>query len=180
MVGHSGGNMGWKSYFMIHPTKNDGFIMITNGGSGHNIYRQAYCQWCQWNFGISMAEELCKKEPVPLLKTTLRLKGIVAALELYKRLKSEAGSAYAFNPGTLNTFGHDLLKKGKEVEAIKIFQQNVEEYPKIWMMYNSLAQAYLAHEEEALALYNFRKSLELNPNNDYAKSQIETLEKEQP
>lgn len=179
MVGHSGGNMGWKSYYMINPKTKDGFIMITNGGSGDNVYRQAYCQWYNWNYGFPMEEGLCKKDAVPILKTTLKLRGIPATLDLYKRLKSEEGSVYVFNPGTLNTLGFDLLKKGKKDDAIQIFQLNKNEYPKSWMMYNSLGQAYMENGEVTSAITNFKKSLELNPKNEYGRQQIEKLEKEQ-
>ena len=42
---------------------------------------------------------------------------------------------------------------------------NVEFYPNAWNVYDSLAEAYMTNGEKDLAIANYKKSLELNPQN---------------
>ncbi len=51
--GHGGANTGWHALFIVDPVTNDGFIMITNGGAGSNIYRHVFCDWIFWKTGES-------------------------------------------------------------------------------------------------------------------------------
>ena len=76
----------------------------------------------------------------------------------------------------MNQLGYQLLRSGKPREAIEIFKLNVEAYPKGANTYDSLAEAYAAVNERELAKQNYRKSLELNPNNANAVAVLKTLE----
>jgi tetratricopeptide (TPR) repeat protein len=69
------------------------------------------------------------------------------------------------------------LRGGKPKEAIEIFKLNVEAYPKGFNTYDSLAEAYLAVNERELAIQNYKKSIELNPNNTNAAEVVKRLEK---
>ena len=73
--------------------------------------------------------------------------------------------------------GNQLLRSGKAREAIEIFKLNVEAYPQGFNTYDSLAEAYMAINDRALALQNYKKSLELNPNNTNATEIVKRLEK---
>jgi len=53
----------------------------------------------------------------------------------------------------------------------------VEAYPKASNTYDSLAEAYMTINERELAIQNYKKSLELNPNNTNAAAIIKRLEK---
>ena len=59
-------------------------------------------------------------------------------------------------------------------EAVKVFQLNVQEYPKHWNCYDSLGEAYMTAGQKELAIQNYEKSIELNPDN---KNGAETLKK---
>src|SRR6185369_11750709 len=61
--------------------------------------------------------------------------------------------------------------------AIEIFKLNVEAYPQGFNAYDSLAEAYVTVNERELAIQNYKKSLELNPNNNNAAQAIKRLEK---
>jgi tetratricopeptide (TPR) repeat protein len=69
-----------------------------------------------------------------------------------------------------------LLGQKKTKEAIEIFKLNVEAYPQAFNPYDSLGEAYLAAGERALALQNYKKSVELNPQNVAAVQIIKNLE----
>ena len=49
-------------------------------------------------------------------------------------------------------------------DAIEIFKLNVEEYPDAFNPYDSLGEAYMIDGQKELAIKNYAKSLERNPN----------------
>ena len=75
--------------------------------------------------------------------------------------------------------GYDYLRKNKIEEAIKIFRLNVDLFSESSNPYDSLGEGYLANGNDELAILNYKKSLELNPNNLNAKDILEMLRKKQ-
>jgi len=75
----------------------------------------------------------------------------------------------------VNQMGYGLLQLNDVDKAIELFQLNVSNYPTSFNVYDSLGEAYLIKGEKALAIENFEKSLELNPNNKNAKGILQTL-----
>ena len=65
----------------------------------------------------------------------------------------------------MNFLGYQLLNQGRLPEAIAIFKLNVDSYPTSWNVYDSLGEAYKNAGETRLAIRNYEKSLELNPDN---------------
>src|SRR4030095_1030829 len=85
-------------------------------------------------------------------------------------------ATYNFSEAELNQLGYQLLRTGKPREAIEIFKLNVEAYPQSFNTYDSLAEAYVAVNDRELAKQNYKKSLELNPNNTNAVAVLKTLD----
>jgi tetratricopeptide (TPR) repeat protein len=75
----------------------------------------------------------------------------------------------------LDARGLQLLEKNHLKEAIKIFQFNVRLFPQSYQVYDSLAEAYLEDNNKELAEVNYKKSLQLNPNNQNAKEKIKKM-----
>ena len=75
----------------------------------------------------------------------------------------------------LNTLGYQLLGKKKIKDAIEIFKLNVEAFPEASNPYDSIGKAYMENGDIELALKNYEKSLELNPDNSNAVEMIEKL-----
>ena len=61
-------------------------------------------------------------------------------------------------------------------EALAYFKLNVEFYPDSWNVYDSLAEGYMENGEKELAIANFKKSLEMNPQNNNAVEMLKKLE----
>lgn len=78
----------------------------------------------------------------------------------------------------MNDIGYFLLRKNKIKEAIKVFKLNVEAYPNSANVYDSLGEIYLKAGEKALAIANYKKSLELNPQNKTASEILKQIEKQ--
>jgi Flp pilus assembly protein TadD len=71
--------------------------------------------------------------------------------------------------------GYQFIREKKYKEAIAVFQLNVESYPQSSNVYDSLGEAYMNDGDKPEALANYRKSLQLNPNNRNAVGMLEKL-----
>jgi tetratricopeptide (TPR) repeat protein len=90
--------------------------------------------------------------------------------------KGPRASRYDFAEVHLNGLGYELLGAGRVAEAVEIFKLNVAAYPAEFNTYDSLAEAYAASGQKELAILNYKKSLELNPQNTNAADALKRLE----
>ncbi len=60
-------------------------------------------------------------------------------------------------------------------EAIRVFEANVADYPESWNVYDSLGEALAEAGRTEEAIHNYRRSLELNPDNRGAVRMLERL-----
>jgi predicted alpha/beta superfamily hydrolase len=65
-------------------------------------------------------------------------------------------------------FGNWFLENDKVKESILLFKSAISAYPNAWNLYDSIAEAYMVEGQIEAAIYNFEKSLELNPENTNA------------
>lgn len=91
-------------------------------------------------------------------------------------------SAYANNEvnieANINDQGYKFMQLQRYDEAIKVFTLNTQLFPDAWNTWDSLADAYMKKGERQIALGYFKKSLQLNPENAYAKEMAESLAKD--
>jgi CubicO group peptidase (beta-lactamase class C family) len=114
-----------------------------------------------------------------LLKTIIE-KDVVSAIGQYRTLKAGVtASQYDLAETELNTLGYRLIQMKKVADAIEIFKLNVEAYPQAFNAYDSLGEAYMVHGDKDVAIANYKKSLELNPKNTNATTQLALLTNEQ-
>ncbi|HEX9614312.1 MAG TPA: serine hydrolase, partial [Bacteroidota bacterium] len=172
-VGHSGANRGWQAYFCVIPTTGDGFVMVTNGSNGWSVYAQSRCDWVAWLTGTRPS---CSK-PLRLSLLNIVLEnGTDAAVNRYLQLKRASSTEYGFHENELNSLGYILMQNGRLENALTIFKLNVSEYPESWNPYDSLAEAFMNAGNKELAIRNYQKSLELNPQNTNAVEMLKKLD----
>jgi tetratricopeptide (TPR) repeat protein len=106
----------------------------------------------------------------------LYFEGAESAANLYRKLRAEFPDDLIFREAALNQIGFNRLYRGEVAEAIRVYKINVEAFPASANAYESLAQAYQFAGDKEQAKLNYKKSLELNPNNEKAKSQLKRLE----
>jgi uncharacterized membrane protein len=109
------------------------------------------------------------------LSTTIASSGIDQAVQRYRDLKAAQPSTYNFDEDQLNSLGYQLLNTKKFTEAIRIFQLNVEAYPKSANTYDSLGEGYMNAGNKPQAIANYQKSLEQNPKNRNAVEMLKRL-----
>ena len=99
------------------------------------------------------------------LSATIASSGVDQAVKQYHDFRTAESSAYDFDEGELNALGYQLIRAKKFKESIRILQLNVEAYPQSSNTYDSLGEAYLDDGNQAQAIANYQKSLQLNPKN---------------
>lgn len=118
----------------------------------------------------------CQSQSIKSIQSALAetlYNDIDAAIVYYQKLKEEQPKAYNFNDeNELNTLGYQLINDNRIEDAIKIFELLIAEFPNSSNPYDSLGEAYLLNGNTELAVKNYKKSLELNPENENAEIAI--------
>lgn len=77
---------------------------------------------------------------------------------------------------TINNLWYRYLSEKEVATALVLFRLNATAYPKSANAYDSLGDGYEAADDERDALDAYKKSVQLNPNNEHAKREIVRLE----
>jgi CubicO group peptidase (beta-lactamase class C family) len=99
-------------------------------------------------------------------------------LEAYKALRQADSTDRAASEARINQLGYRFLGAGNIEGAIEIFRANVALYPEAFNVYDSLAEAYMLRGDKELAIENYEKSIELNPDNTNGIQMLEKLKNE--
>ena len=76
---------------------------------------------------------------------------------------------------TVTTFVRATLGANKPDDALTLLQLNAEFNPNSAPTYGGMAQAYLKKNDKENAIKNFEKVIQIDPNNQLAKRQLEQL-----
>jgi tetratricopeptide (TPR) repeat protein len=107
-------------------------------------------------------------------------KGIDFAVALYHDLRQKyyGSGQYDFGETSLNQLSEALLAQKKNKEALAIMEMNFDSnHPDSLWSYHMLAMAHEVNGQIEKALADYRKVLELHPDDDWAKQQIISLSK---
>ena len=114
----------------------------------------------------------------PTINETLDAKGIPDAIAQYRDLRKKyyGGAQYDFSETPLNQLSENLTRSGKSKEAVAIMEMNAELNAPISGWGSSvLAMAYMADKNFDKAKAEFQKMVDKNPENSWAKKQLEEL-----
>lgn len=169
MVGHGGGINGFNTLITRLPTEKHLVVLLNNTGRT-NLMEMAIAI-----NGILYGKEYNspKKSLANSLLTTIMEQGLSSGLAFFN--KEKESSIYSLDEYEMNNLGYQFLQTGKVKEAIEVFKLNVEAFPKSGNVYDSLGEAYLADGNTELAIKNYSKSVEIDPNNTYGKEVLEKL-----
>ncbi|MCA1792094.1 MAG: tetratricopeptide repeat protein [Thioalkalivibrio sp.] len=101
---------------------------------------------------------------------------IVAAERVVVEALSQAITDHTVDEGTINAMGYDYLRTGDTVLAVAIFKANVAAFPESANSYDSLGEALMVNGDRESAIRNYRRSLELDPNNANARTMLGRLQ----
>lgn len=173
---HWGDNNGVFRCFVLGFKKQKmGVVVFTNSAHGLSIMPEIVAESIGGNHPAFawINYEPYNSAGKRFLKAILE-KGIDAVIKEYRAAREGDPRAATINERQMNTVGYQLLGMKKIREAIEVFQLNVEAYPDSSNVYDSLGEAYMVSGEKELAIKNYKKSVELNPNNSNG---IEMLKK---
>ncbi len=172
-IGHGGGINGFNTLITRFPESGSLVVLLGNveGIQKLNDITQG---------ALAVLNGLPYQKPkysvVETLFKTYEKSGLQAAVTQYRELKKSKPDNYDFSEPQLNSLGYQLLALSKTKDAIEIFKLNVEMFPDSFNAYDSLGEAYFADGDKDLALKNYRKSVEMNPENENGKNAIKRIE----
>lgn len=116
-----------------------------------------------------------RKSIAETLAATIATSGIDQATAQYHELKATEPTAYNFDEDQLNSLGYQLIQAKKFSDAVRILQLNADAYPKSSNAYDSLGEAYMNYGIKPLAIANYERAVQLDPNNANATRMLEKL-----
>lgn len=99
---------------------------------------------------------------------------IEKAKQTYFALKSKNSTLHYED--VLNMIGYTLMNNDRLNDAIKVLEFNLEENPKSFNAFDSLAEGYFNNGQLEFSKQNYLKSFELNPENTNAKEMINKID----
>lgn len=174
MISHAGRHNGFKAYIARFPAER--VTVLVQGNSDRANATKTATNLAAIVFGAPYTVPV--EQASDMLLAAIKEKGIDAAVRQYREFKSSQPEKYNFNEPerTLNVLGYALLHQRKVKEAIGVFKLNVELFPKSGNPYDSLGEAYMLTGEKELAIENYKKSLELDPQNSNAVAMLKKLQ----
>ena len=125
---------------------------------------------------LNQVERMISGSAAYRIDQEIRKKGIQAGLKKFKEIRSDPRNELYFEESEFNAMGYRLMGAGKMREAIEIFRLNVAMYPESANVYDSLAEACLHWGDKYNTIQYYKKSLELNPQNENARSRLERMD----
>jgi len=176
---HWGDNGNVKSYVVADDKSKTGVVFFANSAGGLSIAEEIVKQS---GGGKQPALAWLKYEPYNSpSKTFLRavLSDGVKATGDYRKRGKRTAAGETLDQAQMNWVGYQLLGKKRFDEAIEILKLNAETFPDSSNVYDSLGEAYLKSGETQLSIKNYRKAVELNPQNANAVNAVKQLESAQ-
>ncbi len=172
---HDGQSLDFEALMYSAPSEDTAIILLTNN-KNFKLYEIK-------DAVKSILDGTAYKIPKKSLFAALNKKAAVLSgkeiISLYNELKSKQPKDFDFeSESELNRLGYSLMGSQRIDDAIEIFELNVRTFPNSANAYDSLGEAYFNKGDKKSALFNYKKSLELNPNNAGAKEIIGKIEKE--
>ncbi|MCU0292437.1 MAG: serine hydrolase [Thermoanaerobaculaceae bacterium] len=167
-LSHGGGNPGFSSFLIFHPTAGYGVAIVTNADGGHRLAREIV---------QSVAREYGWEGMEPR-----RFASAEAFIDEIRGMVRANPNDLDVSEGSLNRIGYELAGDGQADAALRVFALNAELRPRSANCQDSLAEAHETSGNFAAAIQGYRKAVELldrfpDQNKGYAGYRERTLVK---
>jgi CubicO group peptidase (beta-lactamase class C family) len=169
---HNGANQGFQANLTAFADTGSGVVIMTNSDSGSMIFTpiaSSIAKEYNWTSFVAPAQS-----PSAVVGLLVRTRGAERALAWYTAARL-AGPAEAFGPRVLNEAGYSLLRAGRTMDAVKMFERNVALHPNDANAYDSLGEGQMTAGLKEAAIASYRKTLQMNPKNDRAIAMLQKL-----
>ena len=175
---HWGDNPGFKCYVAGFRKRKAGVVILTNSDNGLGIIPEiAKLATGGDHPAFKWLSYEAYNSPIRRLRKAIDTVGIEAAIKEYRSARARQGDSGKPTEGQMNSLGYQYLRSRKVGEAIAIFELNIEAFPASANAYDSLAEAYLENGDTERAIRNYRRSVELKPDNTNGIEMLKKLEK---
>lgn len=181
IVRYSGGAIGLKSHILRNISKNQTVIIIDNTDNPVDDIAIDAIKILNGQNIKSSGKSLAK-----IYGTTILKNGEAAARIQLETLKPDTLN-YELNENEFNSLGYDLMASNqiaiisegaipsKLKEAIAVFKLNSELFPQSWNAFDSYGEALLKNGQKEEAIKMYKKSIELNPDNEGGKKVLQEI-----
>lgn len=158
--GHEGGIDGFNTLLTRIPSNRSTIILF------NNTYWAPLREMTHAINGILFDKpyDFPKKSIAHSLFDMIEKEDVTAALSYYEEVKDS--SHYDLSEKEMNQVGYQLFNSDRLNEAAFIFKLNVEAFPDAFNVYDSYGEALMALGNKKEAIENYKKSVQLNPNNE--------------
>ncbi len=170
-IGHSGSMRGFTALFTRIPSSNSSIVFFNNTGRAFlNAMTLAI-------IGIlnDQPYDFPKKPLALFMKKIIEKEGLEKGILFYKEHKGFED--YYVSEQELIVVGYKYLQDENAEYAAEIFKLSTEIFPNRDNPYDSYAEALMTLGKNKDAIKNYKKSLELNPNNNNAVEMLKKLKK---
>jgi len=114
---------------------------------------------------------------VEILSQELENKDYADAYKSYERIRGNLNPVSSYLSATeLNALGYRLISQDRLGDALNVFKLYVESFPEDANAYDSLGEAYMLNGDNKRAIASYRRSLELDPDNQNAVKMLSKLQ----
>jgi CubicO group peptidase (beta-lactamase class C family) len=178
LFGHTGDDEGFEAMLIMDGASGQGAAIMTNSQFGsllYNISADNIAQEYGWKNYVP--DDRSGASATGILMAIAQSRGIQAALHQYQTLKDSNPSHLTPDENTLVMLGYLLLSDKRPDDALEALKLEVREHPDYWNGYDTLAEIYMELGEKQLAIQNYEKSIELNPDNQNGMERLKELKK---
>ncbi|HJR73499.1 MAG TPA: serine hydrolase [Luteimonas sp.] len=164
----SGSTFGCSSYIELYPDLNYAIVLLAN--------RPGETQNEMQELATRAMEEIWGKPPaLAALESALQANGYQDAVRIAAEVRRKHPDLH-LTEHYVNLWGYRLLGENKPKQAVGLFLYNAELWPKSWNAFDSLAEGYEKLGDKPRAIANYKKSLELNPDNKNGAEHLQKLQ----
>lgn len=158
-ISHSGGIHGFNTNISRVPSDKSLIVLLSNTGNAPLNSMTRGIRGVLYDKDYDFP----KKSVADNVLAKIESDGIDAGIKYFHKIKDDKN--FQLRESEMNIIGYKLMEDKKYEDASKVFQLNVDAFPNSSNTYDSLGESYMKMGNKELAIKNYRKSVELNPNN---------------
>lgn len=174
MIYHSGGDLGYSTFFGFLPEQQAAIVIMTNIDGFWSVdAASTILANAVFNDSINW------KAPIHFeLKDHILTEGIEKTRKVYFAELNKSPQNYLFNGDYIDNLGYWLIDRGHAQKALEVFLFNVELEPEEAGWPDSVADAYVAMDSTDAAIRWYKKALEIKPTQKFTIRKLNRLLKD--
>jgi D-alanyl-D-alanine-carboxypeptidase/D-alanyl-D-alanine-endopeptidase len=164
---HTGGTGGYRTYIGFNKSLRKGVIVLATGDDPSDIGTYLMYSDSLKELKRSLSTELAQK---------IDLQGVENAKTYFEDVVINNLEEFSYGSFPLNRLGYSYLNENNIDASIAVFEINIKLFPDSWNVYDSYGEALRKIGRFKESHDNYRKSVELNPQNQSGLNAIIELE----